>query len=66
MKYQCGLGSRVRPEFKVRVLLLGSEVSTDMDLGIFRRLDQPGLVFLRKLSSFCGDPDSGPRGLNCV
>lgn len=65
MKSQCRLGSKVRPEFKVRVLL-GSEVSTDMDLGIFRKLDQPGQVLLRKLSSFCGDPDSGPRGLKCV
>lgn len=53
------------PEIKVRVPP-GSEVSTDMDLGVFRRLDQPGPVLLRKLSSFCGKPDFGPSGLSCV
>jgi hypothetical protein len=45
---------------------LGSEVSVDMDLGVFGRLDQPGPVLCRKLSSFCGELDSGPSGLSCV
>lgn len=53
------------PEIKVRVPL-GSEVSTDVDLGVFRRLDQPEPVLVMKLSSFCGEPDFGSSGLSYI
>lgn len=55
-----GVKGQGMPEIKVRPPL-GSEVSTDVDLGVFRRLDQSGPEFLRKLSSFCGR-----SGLSCV
>ena len=49
-----GVKGQGMPEIKVRAPL-GSEVSTDLDLGVFGRLDQAGPVLLTKLSSFCGE-----------
>lgn len=60
-----GVNGQGRPEIKERVLLR-SEVSNDMDLGVFGRSDQPGPVLCRKVSLLCGDLDSGPSGLSCV
>lgn len=60
-----GVNGQGRPEIKERVPL-GSEVSADMDLGVFGRSDQPGPVLRRKMSLLCGDLDSSPSGLGCV